>query len=183
MNDAIPPAHVTPAGENKGNSEPNEDNDSHTNPEALAPEDQPYDNHALRTNSGKSVANITDPEGPDYMGEPEVIDREFAYPTHADPMRYVGPANYGTYLDDEQRKIAEVKRAEVEGREPDLENPPATQGTPLQLVTEVRKYLPGDFVVEADKELPVVVGVAEDNLTGFGDAVHARKVKEANESE
>jgi len=37
----------------------------------------------------------------------------------------------GIYSDDEERKAAEVVRAEVEGREPDLDNAPAIAGTPL----------------------------------------------------
>lgn len=37
----------------------------------------------------------------------------------------------GPYMDIEQAKLAEVRRAEVEGREPDLENPPAFAGIQL----------------------------------------------------
>lgn len=37
----------------------------------------------------------------------------------------------GPYLDQEERRLAEIRRAAVEGREPDLDNPPATAGTPL----------------------------------------------------
>jgi hypothetical protein len=37
----------------------------------------------------------------------------------------------GPYMDLEQAKLAEVRRAEVEGREPDLENPPAYAGIQL----------------------------------------------------
>ena len=39
----------------------------------------------------------------------------------------------GPYLDLEEAKAAEIKRAAVEGREPDLDNPPASAG--IQLVT------------------------------------------------
>lgn len=37
----------------------------------------------------------------------------------------------GPYLDDVEREEAEKRRAKVEGREPDLDNPPATAGTLL----------------------------------------------------
>jgi len=37
----------------------------------------------------------------------------------------------GPYMDLEQAKLAEQRRAEVEGREPDLDNPPAFAGIPL----------------------------------------------------
>ena len=37
----------------------------------------------------------------------------------------------GPYLDEEERRLAEIRRAVVEDREPDLENAPAVAGTPL----------------------------------------------------
>lgn len=37
----------------------------------------------------------------------------------------------GPYLDEEERRLAEVRRAAIEGRKPDEKNPPATAGTPL----------------------------------------------------
>ncbi len=119
-----------------------------------------------------SVANILSPENPDYVGTPKTVDKEFTYPTH------VGRAanDHGVYLDDVQRREAEILRAKIEGRKPDLKNPPAVQGTPLFLTTDVRKNQPGDVNVESDVSLPVVVGVAEDNLDGYGAAKHAREV-------
>lgn len=41
------------------------------------------------------------------------------------------PRTGGPYLDDVERELAEERRAKVEGREPDLENPPASAGTVL----------------------------------------------------
>jgi hypothetical protein len=41
------------------------------------------------------------------------------------------PRTGGPYLDDVEREEAEIRRAKVEGREPDLENPPASAGTVL----------------------------------------------------
>lgn len=37
----------------------------------------------------------------------------------------------GPYLDREEARLAEIRRAEIEGREPNLDNPPATGGIPL----------------------------------------------------
>jgi hypothetical protein len=37
----------------------------------------------------------------------------------------------GPYLDREEARLAEIRRAEIEGREPNLDNPPATAGIPL----------------------------------------------------
>lgn len=37
----------------------------------------------------------------------------------------------GPYLDNEERRLAEIRRAAVEGREPEFEKAPATAGTPL----------------------------------------------------
>lgn len=37
----------------------------------------------------------------------------------------------GPYLDQEERRLAEVRRAAIEGREPDFDNAPAVAGTPL----------------------------------------------------
>ena len=79
-------------------------------------------------------------------------DREFFYPTHLDPMRKL-PG--GTYLDDVQRREAEVQRAKVEKREPDFKNAPAVQSTPLleRSVVENTTVIPADH--KADKTLPV----------------------------
>lgn len=37
----------------------------------------------------------------------------------------------GPYLDQEERRLAEIRRAAVEDREPDFDNAPAVAGTPL----------------------------------------------------
>lgn len=41
------------------------------------------------------------------------------------------PRSGGPYLDDVEQELAEVRRAKVEDREPDLDNPPAAVGTVL----------------------------------------------------
>lgn len=58
--------------------------------------------------------------------KPEQPKRKFF--TEQDPQRNL-PG--GIYLDREQRREAEVLRARAENREPDLDNPPAIQSTPL----------------------------------------------------
>lgn len=58
------------------------------------------------------------------------------------------------YLDDVERERAEIQRAKVEGREPDLENPPAVQGTPYVTPERARtaglttEYVEPDFVTD-----------------------------------
>jgi hypothetical protein len=62
----------------------------------------------------------------------------------------------GTYLDEVERQGSELERAAREGREPDLENPPANAGTPL--VTADQLPQPGTVAggVTDDKD-PVAV--------------------------
>lgn len=43
----------------------------------------------------------------------------------------------GPYLDEEEAREAEIRRARIEGREPDLEKPPATAGIPLVTSSEL----------------------------------------------
>ena len=43
----------------------------------------------------------------------------------------------GPYLDQEERRLAEIRRAAIEGREPDFEQAPATAGTPLVTASEL----------------------------------------------
>ena len=50
----------------------------------------------------------------------------------------------GPYLDQELAKAAEIKRAKIEGREPDLDNPPV--GGEARLVS-------AEFLIEADRNL------------------------------
>ncbi len=111
------------------------------------------------TSQDDNLAPLKGAEHNDYTGKPKEVQVDFTYPTHTDPMRAKDP--HGIYLDDVQRENAEIQRAKVEGREPDLENPPSIQGTPLQASHIVQSNLPGDFVIKPDVTLPVVVGVLE----------------------
>lgn len=111
------------------------------------------------TSQDDNLAPVKGAEHNDYTGKPKTVQVDFTYPTHTDPMRAKDP--HGIYLDDVQRENAEIQRAKVEGREPDLENPGSIQGTPLQASHIVQSNLPGDYVIKADVTLPVVVGVLE----------------------
>jgi hypothetical protein len=166
MNDAIPPVNL---------SSPQPANNPESNVQVAA-DVAAYDEHVVVVNSGKTALNVDKPEEADYVGPREVVDKDFTYPTHTDPQRYVDGHNHGIYLDDEMRRAGEIQRAKVEGREPNLENPPAVQGTPLLPTAVVKKSLPGDHVVDPDVTLEVAVGINEDNLVGYGDAAKAREV-------
>ena len=109
----------------------------------------------------------------DYVGPPKTVDVPYAYPSHADPER--AKDKTGIYLDDVQRRDAEIVRARVEGREPDLENPPATQGTPLMPVHQVESLgIPG-AVIQENKKVPVVVGVGINEVSANSDAAAYRE--------
>lgn len=47
------------------------------------------------------------------------------------------PRTGGPYLDQIAKEQAEIQRAKLEGREPDLDNPPAVAGTPLVTAAEL----------------------------------------------
>jgi hypothetical protein len=104
----------------------------------------------------------------DYTGEPKTVEQNFTYLENTDPNKLASPS--GIYLGDEMRREAEIVRARLEEREPDLENPPAVQGTPL-VPTHVAESLaqPG-VAVPVDKKLPVVIGQPQDDDTQDADA-------------
>lgn len=88
------------------------------------------------------------------------------YVNHLDPNRSL-PG--GVYLDDVQREAAEIQRAKGEDREPDLENPPAIQSTPVipvgslnpeQLAAAVKNGLL-DVSVPEDADKPGEVAVED----------------------
>lgn len=93
----------------------------------------------------------------------EIKEQGFVFATHLDPARQIPGTN--PYLDDVQRAQAEVQRAAVEGRKPDLKNPPATQGTPLKTVDELRADLPASFSIKPDFTQEIVVGATDEKDT------------------
>lgn len=94
--------------------------------------------------------NVTDNDKTPNEGTEDV---NFTFATHTDPQRQRDP--HGVYLDDINRINAEIHRAKIEGREPDLKNPPATAGDVLQQTETLAKTLPGDYRVPVSKTLPV----------------------------
>jgi hypothetical protein len=79
----------------------------------------------VTTHEALNAINHEDREQP----ETEVKHVVFLSVHQTDPNRRIPGTN--PYLDDLERERAEIVRAKVEDREPDLENPPAVQGTPL----------------------------------------------------
>jgi hypothetical protein len=65
----------------------------------------------------------------------------------------------GPYLDQVERKYAEERRAQVEGREPDFENAPATAGTPLVTSGQLVNMLNPASNPSQQVADPTVVGV------------------------
>lgn len=119
-----------------------------------------------------------------YSGKPKKFQRDFTFPTHLDEARQATP-NTAPYLDDEMRRAAEIQRAKVEDRKPDLDNPPAMQGTPL-IATDIAKGLAfgaGDVPVaatlpvmggntpEKKREVMVPASMAQVKVDGNGEAV------------
>ena len=81
------------------------------------------------------------------MPTTEDRETEFFYASESDPRRYYDHDEEGIvkgggpYFDEVERERAEIQRAKVEGREPDLENPPATVGTPLLTMSKLNPDL------------------------------------------
>lgn len=106
-------------------------------------------------------------------------DRDFVIPQTTDPRRNIPGTSQ--YLDEVERRNAELIRAKAEDRKPDLENPPAFQGTPLYTEAQARQQgldISGDAVQKVT--LPVTVadvpevdaaGVSYDAYNGAGGSV------------
>jgi hypothetical protein len=75
-----------------------------------------------------------------------VVDQDLVY------LQKIGrPVNTGgIFLDDVQRINAEKVRAKLEGREPDLENPGSTAGTPLVNLATAAAANPKDAPIYSD---------------------------------
>lgn len=96
----------------------------------------------------------------DYVGPRKEVARDYSIAQEADPQRRRPGADLNGYADREQRVRAEIIRAQVEGREPDLENPPPSAGTPLK-PTEVLKEqfpTPGADEIPVNVVVPQVIG-------------------------
>lgn len=112
---------------------------------------------SLNVPDGSRVVEVRVVETPGVPEAPksEEVDKEFYVAQRLDPRRLTPGTS--PYLDDVDRANAEVQRAKVEGREPDLDNPPATQST-LMLETEVAEGMGlSTAKVDPDSTLPVSV--------------------------
>lgn len=84
---------------------------------------------------------------------------EFFFPTHTDARRYQPGGRNGVYLDDVMREQAEIQRAKIEGREPDLDNPPAVVSTPLVMATQLNPDQRPPQNIKPNRVLDVTVDV------------------------
>ena len=89
--------------------------------------------------------------------KPKTEEKDFVFVHEADPNRQL-PG--GVYLDQVQREEAEIARAKAEGREPNLDNPPAAAGTPLvskeQFLNAGGSYYPNAHDLPTVKQTVVV---------------------------
>lgn len=111
---------------------------------------------------GQPNLDTNDPESEVYDGPETTVDKDYTYATYTDPARQRDPN--GVYLDDLERNKAEVIRAKIEGREPQLgKDAPAYGGDVILTVQQAAKQLPGDFTVPTVRTLPVSVGVPSED--------------------
>lgn len=105
-----------------------------------------HDDGSVTTNpSANPASDGTETEVVNDEGETEVsekpphteVDEDFVFLHTADERRNIpGTSQYHDLV---ERKNAEILRAKAEGREPDLENAPAYQGSPLVTVAQARQ--------------------------------------------
>lgn len=112
-------------------------------------------------NSGYKPSESKNLKAYNYVGEPKDAEVDFVFTTHLDPNRQQDPQ--GVYLDDVQRANAEIQRARVEKREPDLKNPPSTCGTQVLPTHVARTLVAGDLDVPVSFSQEIKVGTNEEN--------------------
>ncbi len=157
----------TPKGEDAINNDaggtgPTEDND--TAGDARAAAAAAFGGSAGPINQNDDKADDQKPDvkvqivEPTVEDEPEIetetVEKGFVFQHNLDPARQIPGTS--KYLDFELRQQAEIDRARVEGREPDLENPPGMQGTPYRSADQINAELPYSANVDADVVLEVV---------------------------
>lgn len=106
-----------------------------------------------------------------HLGEPEDVDVAFTYSSHLDARRQID-AN-GVYLDDIERRDAELLRARAENREPDLDNPPPIASTPVVPTVVAEGNALGGARVPVDFVQSVNVGVPSDAVADNAAAAEA----------
>ncbi len=111
-------------------------------------------------NPNAAAADAPNPQNLDFIHDEsqsvpsKVVDKGFKYDHNLDPARAIPGTS--DYLDHKERREAEIQRARIEDREPDLVNPPSTQGTPLTEVSKIEAQIPYNVTVEPD----VILGVS-----------------------
>lgn len=146
--DNLPPAPDSNEPEAESTNEASEPTNGPVND---LPSETPEPGPSTGEQASSSTPTTNDEET---TSEKPTRDQGFKYPTHVDPMRRLG----GVYLDDELRREAEIARAKVEDREPDLENPPAMQSTPLVASHTLERLDPRARDIDDDVTLTVGAG-------------------------
>lgn len=94
------------------------------------------------------------------------VEREFVIVQTLDERRNVPGTSQ--YLDEVERRNAEIVRAKAEDREPDLETPPAFQGTPIITKAQARQQgLNTEGPQVSVVTLPVVVNEGDAETEAF----------------
>lgn len=144
-----------PTGTNSPSANPASDGDESTTPTATTTE----------TKDVTVQAEVPVESNPEKVKSHEE-DREFVIPQTTDPRRNVPGTSQ--YLDEVERRNAEIIRAKAEGRKPDLKSPPAFQGTPLYTEAQAKQQgldVEGDAVQHVT--LPVAVADHEEKQAAF----------------
>lgn len=139
-------------------SGPTEDNDSSADARAAAAAELPGPglkpgDKIEAVQPDLKVQIVEGDEDEETPKESELVEKGFVFTHNLDPARQIPGTNQ--YLDFKQRSDAEVQRAIVEDREPDLENPPSMQGTPYKTKAEIDMQLPLEANVDPDVVLEV----------------------------
>ena len=120
-----------------------------------------------------AVDRKDDRENLQHLGEPKDVEIAYTISTHLDPRRQVD-AN-GVYLDDVERRKAEVLRARAEDREPNLDNPPPIASDTV--VPTVHAQPVAGAVAPVDFVTNVNVGVPQDAVDTNAAAAEAHDRK------
>lgn len=134
-----------PVGTENPSANPASDGSDKTTPKVMD-----YETRTVEVEARVPVERSTD------KPKSHTEDQTFVIPQTTDPRRNIPGTSQ--YLDEVERRNVEIVRAKAEEREPDLENPPAFQGTPLYTEAQAKQQgldVSGDAVQKV--ELPVTV--------------------------
>jgi hypothetical protein len=174
LNDAVEKHDVNSTNDETPNDETPTDETPDANPSA---------NPASDGTPTEVLADSKDEDGPELVEaeKPATVetDVDFVIAQTTDPRRNIPGTSQ--YLDEVERRNAELIRAKAEDREPDLEAPPAFQGTPLYTVAQAKQQgldTDGDAVqivtlpvVQTEEEAALEGGLTYDAFHGAGASV------------